>query len=189
LKGIQAPATVNGIAQRPIEGVSMAYTFDQANSNAALKRDTQYFEMVGNRAIYHDGWIAATTPPAPPWALGTTKMPDLANGYQWELYNIAEDFSESNNLAAKMPDKLKEMQALFLTEAAKYNVFPLDNSGFVRLLTPRPSAVAGRTVFTYTGENAGIPVGNAPSILDKDYTQLSSDERKLMQQALARAHD
>jgi arylsulfatase len=69
-----------------------------------------------------------------------------------------------------MPDKLKEMQALFLTEAAKYNVLPLDNSGFVRLLTPRPSAVAGRTVFTYTGENAGIPVGNAPDILDKDYT-------------------
>jgi arylsulfatase len=69
-----------------------------------------------------------------------------------------------------MPDKLKEMQALFLTEAQKYQVFPLDNSGFVRLLTPRPSAVAGKTVFTYTGENAGIPVGNAPDILDKDYT-------------------
>ena len=69
-----------------------------------------------------------------------------------------------------MPDKLKEMQALFLTEAAKYQVLPLDNSGFARLLTPRPSAVAGKTVFTYTGENAGIPVGNAPSILDKDYT-------------------
>ena len=69
-----------------------------------------------------------------------------------------------------MPDKLKEMQALFLTEAAKYQVFPLDNSILPRLLTPRPSAIAGQTVFTYTGENAGIPVGNAPSILDKDYT-------------------
>ena len=69
-----------------------------------------------------------------------------------------------------MPDKLKEMQALFLTEAAKYQVLPLDNSGFARLMTPRPSAVAGRTVFTYTGENSGIPVGNAPSILDRDYT-------------------
>ena len=69
-----------------------------------------------------------------------------------------------------MPDKLKEMQALFATEAGKYNVFPLDNTGFARLLTPRPSAVAGRTVFTYTGENVGIPPGNAPSILDKDYT-------------------
>jgi hypothetical protein len=126
--------------------------------------------MVGNRAIYHDGWIASTTPPAPPWLLGTGKLPDVATGYQWELYHIAEDYSQYNDLAAKMPDKLKEMQALFLTEAAKYQVLPLDNSGFKRLLTPRPSAIAGRTVFTYMGENAGIPVGNAPSILDKDYT-------------------
>ena len=167
--GIPAPATVDGIAQRPIEGVSMAYTFDKANANAASKRVTQYFEMVGNRAIYHDGWIASTTPPAPPWLLGTGKLPAM-NDYKWELYNLAEDFSQFNDLAAKMPDKLKEMQALFLTEAAKYNVLPLDNSGFVRLLTPRPSAVAGRTVFTYTGPNAGIPVGNAPTILDRDYT-------------------
>ena len=167
--GIQAPTTVNGIAQRPVEGVSLAYTFDQANAKVPSKRDTQYFEMVGNRAIYHDGWIASTTPPAPPWLLGTGKLTPLSD-YKWELYNITEDFSQYNDLAAKMPDKLKEMQALFLTEAAKYNVFPLDNSGFVRLLTPRPSAVAGRTVFTYIAENAGIPVGNAPSILDRDYT-------------------
>ena len=68
---------------------------------------TQYFEMVGNRAIYHDGWIAATTPPAPPWLLGTGKLPDVVNGYNWELYNIAEDYSENNDLAAKMPDKLQ----------------------------------------------------------------------------------
>ena len=167
--GIPAPATVDGIAQRPIEGVSMAYTFDKANANAKSKRDTQYFEMVGNRAIYHDGWIASTTPPAPPWLLGTGKLTPI-NDYKWELYNITEDFSQFNDLALKEPAKLKEMQALFLTEAAKYNVLPLDNSGFVRLLTPRPSAVAGRTVFTYVGENAGIPVGNAPSILDRDYT-------------------
>ena len=168
--GIQAPVTVNGITQKPIEGISMAYTFDKANANAPSKHDTQYFEMLGNRAIYHDGWIAATTPPEAPWLLGTGTLPNLTNGYNWELYNINEDYSENNDLAAKMPDKLKEMQALFLTEAQKYQVFPLDNSGFVRLLTPRPSAVAGKTVFTYTGENVGIPVGNAPDILDKDYT-------------------
>src|SRR5271155_3401280 len=167
--GIKAPEEVNGIKQKPIEGVSMAYTFDKANANAPSKRDTQYFEMVGNRAIYHDGWIAATTPPAPPWELGTTKMPAL-DEYKWELYNITEDYSEYNDLAAQQPAKLKELQGLFLTEAAKYQVFPLDNSGFVRLLAPKPSAIAGRTVFTYTGENAGIPVGNAPSILDRDYT-------------------
>jgi len=168
--GIQAPDEVKGIKQKPIEGVSMLYTFDSANANAPSKRDTQYFEMVGNRAIYHDGWIAATTPPSPPWLMGTGKMPDIVNGYKWELYNITEDFTENNDLAASNPDKLKELQALFLTEAAKYQVFPLDNSGFVRLLGPKPSATAGVTDFTYTGENPGIPVGNAPSILDRDYT-------------------
>ncbi len=167
---IPASEVVDGIKQKPIEGVSMAYTFDKANANAPSTHTTQYFEMVGNRAIYHDGWIAATTPPAPPWELGTGTLPNLLTGYKWELYNIAEDYSENNDLSSSQPDKLKELQALFLTEAPKYNVFPLDNSGFTRLLTPRPSAVAGKTVFTYTGENSGIPVGNAPDILDKDYT-------------------
>src|SRR5437016_2370002 len=160
----------NGIKQKPIEGVSMAYTFDQANAKAPSTRDTQYFEMAGNRGIYHDGWMANTTPFAPPWDLATGKLPDVVNGYKWELYNLNEDFSQFNNLADKMPDKLKEMQALFLTEAAKYQVLPLDNTAFSRLQTPRPSAIAGRTVFTYAGENSGIPLGNAPDILDKDYT-------------------
>jgi arylsulfatase A-like enzyme len=167
--GIQAPATVNGITQRPIEGVSMVYTFDKANANAPSKRDTQYFEMFANRGIYHDGWYACTTPPVPPWLLGTAKLPEI-NDYKWELYNIADDYSQNNDLAASNPDKLRELQSLFLTEAAKYQVLPLDNSILPRLLTPRPSATAGRTVFTYSGENAGIPLGNAPSILDKDYT-------------------
>ncbi len=167
--GIKAPEEVNGIKQKPIEGVSMAYTFDKANANTSSKHDTQYFEMFANRAIYHDGWIAATTPPAAPWILGTAKLPGI-NDYKWELYNIAEDYSEYNDLASKMPDKLKEMQSLFLTEAAKYQVLPIDNSVLSRLVTPRPSAVAGKTVFTYQGENADIPIGNAPSILDKDYT-------------------
>jgi arylsulfatase A-like enzyme len=169
VSGIQAPATVNGIAQKPIEGVSMAYTFDRANANAPSKRDTQYFEMFANRGIYHDGWYACTTPPVPPWLLGTAKLPEI-NDYKWELYNIAEDYSQYNDVADKNPDKLRELQALFLTEAAKYQVLPLDNSILPRLVTPRPSATAGRTVFTYSGENAGIPLGNAPSILDKDYT-------------------
>jgi arylsulfatase len=87
--------------QKPIEGVSMAYTF--ANATAPSKRETQYFEMFGNRAVYHDGWIAATVPPQPPWLMGTAKMPDLMTGYKWELYNIAEDFSENNDLAAQNP--------------------------------------------------------------------------------------
>jgi arylsulfatase A-like enzyme len=167
--GVQAPDEVNGIKQKPIEGMSMLYTFGAANASAPSKRDTQYFEMVGNRAIYHDGWVAATTPPAPPWELGTTAMPSL-DQYKWELYHIADDYSESNDLAATRPDKLKEMQALFMKEPANHQVFPLDNSGFVRALTARPSAIAGKTVFTYTGENANIPDGNAPNILGRDFT-------------------
>jgi arylsulfatase A-like enzyme len=167
--GIQAPATVDGIPQKPIEGVSMVYTFDKANANAASRRDTQYFEMFANRGIYHDGWYACTTPPAPPWAMGTTKLPEI-NDYKWELYNLTADYSQYNDLAAKEPAKLKELQALFLTEAAKYSVLPLDNSILPRLITPRPSATAGRTTLTYSGENAGIPIGNAPSLLNRDYT-------------------
>ena len=139
------------IAQKPIEGVSMAYTFDKANADAPSKRDTQYFEMFGNRGIYHDGWYACTTPPAPPWLMGLTKMPDVVNGYKWELYNIAEDYSQDNDLAAKMPDKLREMQELFVVEAAKYEVFPLDNDILQRILAPKPSYIAGRTEFTYAG--------------------------------------
>jgi arylsulfatase A-like enzyme len=168
--GIQAPVMVNGIAQRPIEGVSMAYTFDKANANAPSARTTQYFEMFGNRAIYHDGWIAATTPPVPPWLLGTAKLPDVVNGYKWELYNLAEDYSENNDLAAKMPDKVHELQELFTVEAAKYNVFPLDNSVLPRLLAARPSATAGRNIFTYSGEMSGFPDSDAPSILNRSYT-------------------
>jgi arylsulfatase A-like enzyme len=168
--GVQAPVMVNGIAQKPIEGVSMAYTFDKANANAPSARTTQYFEMFGNRAIYHDGWIAATTPPAPPWLMGLEKMPDVVNGYKWELYNIADDYSEYDDLAAKMPDKLREMQELFLVEASKYNVFPLDNAILSRLLAPRPSSTAGRDIFTYSGELAGLDSASAPGIIARSYT-------------------
>ena len=168
--GIQAPETVDGIKQAPIEGVSMAYTFDSANANAPSKRQTQYFEMFGNRALYHDGWIAATVPPQPPWLMGTAKMPDLMTGYKWELYNIADDYSENNDLAAQHPDKLKELQGLFMDEARKYQVLPLDNSIMERGLAPRPSAIAGRTEFTYDHEVSGLPVGNAPNILTKSFS-------------------
>ena len=168
--GIQAPETVNGIVQKPIEGVSMAYTFDSANAKAPSKRDTQYFEMFGNRALYHDGWIAATVPPQPPWLMGTVKMPDVLTGYKWELYNIAEDYSENNDLAAKNPDKLKELQGLFMDEARKYQVLPLDNSILERILTPRPSATTGRSEFVYSGEVSGLPSGSAPNPLTRSYS-------------------
>jgi arylsulfatase len=126
--------------------------------------------MFGTRAIYHNGWIAATPPPQPPWLLGTAKMPEVLNGYKWELYNVAEDYSENNDLSAKYPDKLKELQELFLVEAQKYQVFPLDNSILERILAPRPSATAGRTEFIYSGEISGLPDGSAPNILGKSYS-------------------
>ena len=84
--GIPAPKMVNGIAQKPIEGVSMAYTFDKANANAPSTHTTQYFEMLGNRAIYHDGWMASYDSPSTSMVVGRAKMPDVVNGYKWELY-------------------------------------------------------------------------------------------------------
>ena len=167
--GIRAPDTINGTKQRPVEGVSMVYTWDKAKANAPSKHTTQYFEMLGNRAIYHDGWVAATTPVTIPWAPSTAPPPDVITGYKWELYNINEDVTEFNDLAAKMPDKLKELQDLFYAEAKKYNVLPLDNSTLARFLTPRPSATAGRTKFTYSGELKGVPASAAPNILQKSY--------------------
>ena len=168
--GIKAPVMVDGVAQKPIEGVSMAYTWDKANATAASTRTTQYFEMFGNRALYHEGWVATTTPPNAPWFMGVGKFPDVVNGYKWELYNIADDYSEYDDLAAKMPDKLRELQELFLVEAAKYQVLPLDNSILPRLLAPKPSYTAGRTEFTYSTELSGTPNSDAPNILAKSYT-------------------
>jgi arylsulfatase len=166
--GIRAPEVVNGIKQKPIEGVSMAYTFDKANATAPSTHHTQYFEMAGNRGIYHDGWYANTHPPVPPWVLDAP-MPGV-NDYKWELYNLTQDYTQNNDLAAQMPDKLKKLQALFMQEAANYQVLPLDNQQFQRAITPRPSLTAGRTEFTYSGVNPGIDLGNAPSILNKSYT-------------------
>jgi arylsulfatase len=165
--GVKAPEMVNGIKQKPIEGVSMAYTFDKANANAPSKRKTQYFEMIANRGIYSDGWYANTTPPHGPWILNAP-LPPISD-YKWELYNLREDYSQANDLAAKMPGKLKEMQTLFVKEAAKYQVLPLDNRSFARAVEPRPSATAGQTMFTYTGVIPGIPTANSPNVIGRSY--------------------
>ncbi len=167
--GIEAPQTVNGIAQKPIEGTSMAYTWAKGSANVPSTRTTQYFEMFGDRAIYHDGWIASTTPPAGPWLLGLGKLPNVLDGYNWELYDLTKDFSQFDDLAAKEPAKLKELQDLFLVEAAKYQVFPLDNRVATRF-GQQPSATAGRDTFTYTGELSGLPPSAAPSPLSRSYT-------------------
>ena len=114
--------------------------------------------------------MAATTPATLPWELSTATPPDVITGYNWELYNVQEDPTESDDLAAKMPDKLKDMQELFYAEARKHNVLPLDNSSLGRWNAPRPTLNAGRKVFTYTGELAGVPMSGAPRILDRAYT-------------------
>ncbi|HUO09409.1 MAG TPA: arylsulfatase [Phycisphaerae bacterium] len=168
--GISAPAAVDGIKQKPLEGVSMMYTFDKANANAPTRHHTQYFEMFGNRGIYHDGWYANTVPISAPWNLVGTPPQDVVNSYKWELYDLTKDWTQNKDIASQNPEKLKEMQALFMTEAGKYQVFPLDNSLATRMVTPRPSVTAGRSEFLYTTRLTGIPMGDAPSLIAASYT-------------------
>jgi arylsulfatase A-like enzyme len=163
--GVPMPAMLNGTPQKPIEGVSMVYSFDDAK--APSTRRTQYFEMFANRALYSDGWVAATTPPLAPWAIGKTIDVD---DYKWELYDITKDFSQSEDLAAKNPKKLRELQEQFWIEAARYNVLPLDNSKIERMsVDNRPSLTRGRSVFSYSPGMTRIPEGSAPSILNKSF--------------------
>jgi arylsulfatase A-like enzyme len=168
--GLPAPVMVDGIAQSPIEGVSMAYCWDKANADVPSRRKTQYFEMFGNRALYQEGWVACTTPIQAPWILSADPPPDAYNGFKWELYDITKDWTQNNDLAKANPDKLKELQELFLVEATKYQVLPLDNSKVSRMTTPRPSLTAGRSVFPYTRPVTGIPHGDAPNILNRSFT-------------------
>jgi arylsulfatase A-like enzyme len=165
--GIRAPETVDGIRQAPIEGVSMTYTFDRKNANAPSTHKTQYFEMFGDRAIYNEGWLASTKVMRPPWVHEPPKESVL--DYPWELYNLNEDWTQSQDLAAKNPAKLKELQDLFWKEADKYQVKPLDATLTARLITPRPSVTAGRNVFTWTRPLTGTPNGDAPSVLNASY--------------------
>jgi len=165
--GVPMPATLNGVAQKPIEGVSMMYTFDQPNAPSTHR--TQYFEMFANRGIYSDGWVAATTPPIAPWV--SIAKPVDVDDYKWELYNVAEDFSQAVNLADKEPAKLRELQDLFWIEAARHNVLPIDNSRVERFdVTNRPSLNAGRAEFTYYPGMVRIPEGSAPDVKNKSFS-------------------
>src|SRR5262249_3371473 len=122
--GVPMPESIDGVKQKQLEGVSMVYTFDDAR--AKDRHTTQYFAIVGNRGLYHGGWMACTAPLRLPWVtVGVSPNPD---DFKWELYNVVEDFSQANDLASANPDKLKELQALFDVEARKYNVYPLDSS-------------------------------------------------------------
>src|SRR5215475_5284617 len=167
--GIRQPEYVDGIKQSPIEGVSMMYTFAARNANAPSTHQTQYFEMMGDHAIYHDGWIASTKVMRPPWDVAGAVSQDPAS-FPYELYDLTKDWTQFENVAAKYPDKLKELENLFWVEANKYQVLPLDSSVATRAVAPRPSLSAGRTLFSWAGEITGTPNGDAPSILDSSYS-------------------
>ena len=165
--GIPAPASINGVAQSEIEGVSMVYSFNDAD--APSQRRTQYFEMFGNSAIYNDGWVAATTPPEAPW-VSVTKDSDPINDWPWELYHIEKDFSQANNVVDRYPGKLRELQLLFYGEARKYNVLPIDNKKVKRMdIRNRPSLTLGRDKFTYYDGMVRIPEGTAPDFKNKSH--------------------
>jgi arylsulfatase A-like enzyme len=166
--GIRQPEVVDGIEQSPIEGVSMAYTFDAKNADAPSTHKTQYFEMMGDHAIYHDGWIASTKVMRPPWVIAGGVGADPA-AYAWELYDLNADWTQSKDVAAEHPEKLKELQKLFWDEAEKYQVLPLDATVATRLIAPRPSITAGRTQFVWTAPLTGTPNGDAPSVLNASY--------------------
>ena len=169
--GISVPVMVDGIAQKPIEGVSMAYAFDKANTDAPSPHRTQYFEMLGVQGLYNDGWMLSAVPVRPPWQLLGTAIEDPATAYKFELYDVRLDWTQYSDVAAANPAKVREMTDLMFGEFAKYQVLPLDASVATRLVVPRPSLVAGRKVFTYSGEPVtGIPDGTAPNVLNTSYT-------------------
>jgi hypothetical protein len=168
--GIPAPEVVDGIKQAPIEGVSFAYTFDPANAKAPSRHKTQYFEMMGQWALYHDGWLLSTKVNRAPWEAFGPANPDPLNNQVLELYNLNEDFSQSQNIADKHPEKVKELKEMFIEQAKKYHVFPLDASVAARVVAPRPNITAGRTEFVYTHPMVGLPQGDSPFLLNSSYT-------------------
>jgi arylsulfatase len=168
--GISAPESVDGIKQAPIEGTSLAYTFDAANAKAPTRHTTQYFEMMGQYALYHEGWLLSTKVNRAPWEAFGAANADPLNNQVLELYDLNTDFSQTENVADKHPDKVKQMKQMFIEEARKYQVFPMDASVAARIVAPRPNITAGRTEFVYTHPMVGLPQGDSPFILDSSYT-------------------
>src|SRR5262245_29239684 len=129
------------------------------------------FEIFGNRAIYHDGWMASTVPVVTPWEGVKGKPPvDVMNGYKWELFNLADDPTQTDDLSAKEPDRLRNMKELWLIEATRNNVLPLNNSQLAVLTAERPGPAAGRTHLEYTAPMTSTQFAVAPSIINHSYT-------------------
>ncbi len=169
--GIPAPVSVDGIAQKPIEGVSIAYSFDKANADAPTRHPTQYFEMLGVQGLYNDGWMLSAVPIRPPWNLFGKAILNPATAYKFELYDVRNDWTQYSDVAAANPAKVRELTDQMFGEFAKYQVLPLDASVATRLVTPRPSLTGGRKVFEYGSVPVtGLPSGAAPMLLNTSYT-------------------
>jgi arylsulfatase len=167
--GIAEPTVVNGYVQRPIEGTSFAYTFDATNATAPSRRTHQYFEMLGNRGMYANGWMASCRHGRLPWETGGA-APGFGHD-KWELYHLQEDFSQAVDLAEKEPAKLRELQDLFMAEAAKYNVLPLDDRFAERMdVTLRPSYFTGRDKVTFYPGMTRLPEGSGPKLIGVPFT-------------------
>ncbi len=166
--GIPEPTEVNGVKQKPIEGVSMVYSFDKADAKGTRK--VQYFELLGNRGIYKDGWMASVRHGRLPWVMGRGSNKSFDED-TWELYDLGGDFSQYDDVATKHPEKLKELQDAFWTEAETYQVLPLDDRLAERMNPAnRPSLTEGRTVFTYFA-GARLPdSAAAPATQNRSHT-------------------
>jgi arylsulfatase A-like enzyme len=174
--GITPPLVVNGIPQDPIDGVSFAYTFGDPKAKGQML--TQYFEIMGSRSIYHDGWMASALGPRLPWVPGVPPgirewTPD---NDVWELYNLEEDWTQANDLAAKMPDKLAQMKDMFLIEATKNKVLPIGGGLWVVVLHPEMRISPPYTQWTFSGNTTRVPefcapaLGNKPNVVTIDAT-------------------
>ncbi|MBL0142354.1 MAG: sulfatase-like hydrolase/transferase [Betaproteobacteria bacterium] len=168
--GIRAPEMVDGIRQAPIEGTSFAYTFDATNAKVATRHKTQYFEMFGQWALYQDGWFLSTKVNRAPWEVSGPANADPLNNQVLELFDLNTDFSQTNDLAAKDPQRVKAMKQKFIAEAKQHHVFPMDASVAARIVAPRPNITAGRSEFVYTRPMVGLPQGDSPLLLNTSYT-------------------
>ena len=162
--GIKPPRVVDGYEQEPLDGVSMVYTFD--DPKASGRKHTQYFEILGSRGIYHDGWFACTIGPRLPW---TTDMSALRNWDPnedaWELYNLKQDYSQSRNIAEENPQKLEELNALFLKQAADNKVLPIGASFYTSFFNPAEMPSSPLTEWTFFEGQTRIPEAVAPKFL------------------------
>ena len=168
--GIAAPDYVDGIKQKPIEGTSFAYTFDAANAKEPSRHKTQYFEMMGQWAMYSDGWLLSTLVNRAPWDAFGPANPDPLNNQKFQLYDLSKSWNQYEDIAAQHPEKVAELRKLFVEQAKQYQIFPMDASVAARVAAPRPSLTAGLTELVYTRPMTGTPQGDAPYLLDTSYT-------------------